>query len=161
MTGTRRQYLAAGGAVLAVGVAGCSGTEREYDEVTITEFVFSAEEPEGYGDYEERDDDTFEQGEKLWFYVGVGGARLEDGEFELTLDVSVDPPGEYPEQSSSDEFGQEVDDDEDPDKLFLAKGYETTSRAPTGEWEVTAVVTDENDDDEDNEVTDTFTVESA
>lgn len=78
--GTRRHALRTMGALaLSSLVAGCSsddgagGSDTPLPEFGITELVFCAEEPSGYGQYEEQPDATYSPGATVWVYVDVVG----------------------------------------------------------------------------------------
>lgn len=83
----RRRVLVGGSALLLGGLAGCVNQEPDEDPsergpLSISEFVFAAEQPGGPGEYTEQPDATYARGETLWLHLeleGLAGESTDDG----------------------------------------------------------------------------------
>lgn len=166
---SRRSVLqATGTAMLATALAGCSGddgdgTSTEQETLQIDEFVYCAERPRGWNDYEAQPDATYAPTDTIWVYLDVLNVGTEEASSDTvavdlveTLTVT-DPSGETvleQEFTYDDEFQESLD----MDTFYLVHDITMPSDAATGEYEVTSSLEDRLTD-ETTERTEPFTIE--
>lgn len=175
---TRRTVLrATGTAALATTLAGCSsddgddgGDDGGSDESTtepptlhIETFVYCAESPEGYDDYEEQPDATYAATDTIWVYLDVRNLESEaaDGDtiaVDLTETLTVTGPAGSTVLEEDFVYDNEFDEGIDLSTFFLVHDITLPSSAGSGEYEVTSSLED-GGAGETTERTEPFTVE--
>lgn len=148
----RRRLLAGGTAAIAAGLAGCNGQADEEDPsergpLSIATFAFAAEQPTGYGEYEEQPDATYSYGDTMWLYVeldGLAGEPVEGGD-GVQIDLEQERRLEHEEHGLLDESSKVHDrvvQSTELEQFSVQNGLQIESSYATGEYTFTLTFTD-------------------
>lgn len=166
MATLERRALLGATAAVAIGssMAGCldddDDEEQPDSDLGIEHVRFLSEEPAGYRDYTEVEDDSYEPGELVWIYfepVGLSTTDAGDGaaeiDFRMELEVT-DPAGE--QFDFDDDVTREIPDGA-VDEQYLYWSFTPPSPITTGEYTAELSLVDEIADESVQQAT-TFTI---
>lgn len=154
----RRDFFRVGLSTLgAIAIAGCTGsgagdgsdngdgpdataTPTATPSLSIAEFAFAADEPAGYGQYEEQPDATYSADEVIWIYLAVDGVTGEEsGDGEVRIDLHESLSVLAPDGSTALEqqftFDREFPEDA-LDQFYVVNDVTLPASAPSGTYTV-------------------------
>jgi hypothetical protein len=158
----RRRFLAGvGTTALATALSGCSSDGDDGDDgddgatetpteppgLTIEQFVYCAEQPGGYDDYEKQPDATYDTNDTIWVYLDILNVGSEDaGDDTIAVDLSetltvTGPDGETVLEEDF-HYDNEFNEGIDMETFFLNHNIVLPTPADTGEYEVTVSLED-------------------
>lgn len=137
----RRRVIVAGAAgLLAPSTAGCLGDgdiEGE-EELAVGHVRFVTGQPQGYREYHENEEATYDVDDVVWIYLEPTGLETEDNDDgEVTIDVDLeltirDPDGEIVEEFEN-EINRSVPEDS-LDELYFYWNFQPSTRMAEGEY---------------------------
>jgi len=144
----RRGFLVASGVALGAALAGCSDDETPEDvPFGIENLTLTADEPDGYREFDEAETDRYASDETVWLYFEPVGAQTEsvdddEGRVQLTTTLRVDDPGGTELFEDETQVTQRVAEETDED-LFLFWNFRPPESADPGEYTATVGLVDE------------------
>lgn len=167
----RRTFLIAGGtALVAPPLSGClvssdddsggddgtadddgadgqddDGDDTEEYTLGVEEFAYTNTRARAYGEFDERRDVTYDEGEMVWIYLGLSNVTPTDGgtRIDTTWEV-VGPDGEVRASTEESVRIREETLEELPNEAFVTQGVDTSiiDTPKGGEYTVEVTITD-------------------
>jgi len=123
-------------------------------ELGISNIVFCSERPEGYMDYEEQPNATFEPGDVVWIYFNLDGVKYnlnQDNSKEIWVKLHLtlkSPEGAVLLDEDLYNEHKNFEEEYNVEELFLRVNINTTEELAEGKYTVEATLRDELADKE-------------